>query len=373
MSALADVAALTAALVRHRTEDPPGREIELARFVCDALRASGIEASVDEFAPGRANVLGRIAGGHAPALVFSAHLDTMPAGNEDAWSRPPFEGRIESGLLYGRGAADMKGGLAAMLSAAGALAEAQLAGDLLLALSAGESSSCLGARRFVDTGALAGAGAILVSEPSSMRALTAEAGALWLRLVASGAPGHASGGGGDSAVERLVDAVISLRAAELPGGEHPLLGRASVSVGTFHGGTAVNLTPDRAAAENDVRYLPGTRQGELLDAVGGAVGEGVAVEVIDDKPPVETSADHPFVAACLAALESWSGRSHTPGGARYFSDSNVLCPALGVPRVIIGPGGLGMSGQRDEHVALDDLRAAAKLYEAIARGWLAPR
>jgi len=94
------------------------------------------------------------------------------------------------------------------------------------------------------------------------------------------------------------------------------------------------------------------------------------VEVIDDKPPVVVPADHPFVATCLDACRGVLGEAAAPAGVSYFSDANVLCPALGVPRAIIGPGALGMSGQRDEHVEIAKLEAAADIYERIARRWL---
>lgn len=372
-----DLVGLLQAVIRHPTEDPPGREIELARYVHAWLEARGVSSAIDEFAPGRANVLGRVAGaGALPALVFSAHLDTMPAG-EGEWTHAPFAGEIADGRVYGRGAADMKGGLAAMMEAARRVAAdaAGLRGDLLLALSAGESSRCLGARRFVSTGVLAGAGAMLVSEPSGLRVLVAEKGALWLRLTAAGRPGHASGaegssGAGDNAIVKLVDALERLRATALPGEAHPLLGRASLAIGTIRGGRAVNLTPDAAEAEVDIRYPPSTDAQTILEAVRAAAGGGVGLEVIDDKPPLEVSADHPFVTACLEACRGVLGDVPAPGGVSYFSDANVLCPALGIPRAIIGPGALGMSGQRDEHVEIAKLEAAAEIFERLARRWL---
>src|SRR5262249_26318307 len=116
MSAVAnEVIALLARLVAIESCDPPGQELPMALAVHDYLRAAGIDSEVDEFVSGRANVLARLPGaGHKAALVFSGHLDTVPVGNQP-WSQPPFSGAIRDGRLYGRGSADMKSALAAMI------------------------------------------------------------------------------------------------------------------------------------------------------------------------------------------------------------------------------------------------------------------
>jgi len=369
---LTDTADLLAALVRMDSCVPPGDEIEIARYVHARLESSGISATLDEFQPGRANVLARIKGeGNRPALIFSAHFDTMPPGAQP-WKHGPFAAEIEDGRLYGRGAADMKSGMAAMIVAAERLVASgdRLSGDLVLAFSAGESSNCLGARRFVETGALAGMGALLVSEPSSMHVLLAEKGALWLRLIAHGKAGHTSGnegvtGGGANAVDRMTDALVALRSFRFDEGEHPLLGKPSLSVGTIRGGTVVNLTPDRCEAEIDLRILPGMAPEDVEAAISRHLGGDIAVERIDFKPPVETAADHPFAAACLKAMGGVK-----PRGASYYSDATVLTPAFNLPMVIIGPGEMGMSGQTDEYCDLASLEHATDTFEAIARDWL---
>jgi succinyl-diaminopimelate desuccinylase len=370
---MTDTAELLAALVRIDSCVPPGDEIEIARFVHGRLESAGIAATLDEFQPGRANVLARIKGqGNRPALIFSAHFDTMPPGAQP-WKHGPFAAEIADGRLYGRGAADMKSGMAAMIVAAERIAASgdALSGDLVLAFSAGESSNCLGARRFVETGALAGMGALLVSEPSSMNVLLAEKGALWLRLIAHGKAGHTSGnegmtGGGANAVDRMTDALVALRSFRFAEGEHPLLGKPSLSVGTIHGGSVVNLTPDRCEAEIDLRILPGMAPEDVEAAIAAHVGKDIAVERIDFKPPVETAPDHPFAAACLKAM----GPGSKPRGASYYSDATILAPAFDLPMVIIGPGEMGMSGQTDEYCDLASLDRAADTFEAIARDWL---
>lgn len=366
----AALVALLQAVIRAESPDPPGDETRVAGVLETELRRLGLAVETDEFAPGRFNIMVRVRGtGARPGLVFSAHMDTLPAGT-GAWRHPPFAGVVEDGRIYGRGACDMKSGLAAMVSAAVALqADADAgrppAGDLVLALTGGESSSCLGARRLVETRALAGCDAILVSEPSSLRMLTAEKGALWLRAVAHGVAGHLSGGDRRSAIDAMIAFLPGLPAA-LPAETHALLGGATVDVGRIEGGTAINLTPDRCAAEIDIRYLPDQDPAALTAAVG-ALDPAITLETIDVKPPVDTPADDPFVALCLEETARVTGRTARPGGAAYFSDACVLSPAFGLPMVIIGPGALGGSGALDESCAVADLVAASRLYARIAR------
>ncbi|MGN4070148.1 M20 family metallopeptidase, partial [Burkholderia gladioli] len=183
---------LTRALIAQDTSDPPGNEARAARVIAEALRAGGIDPHVYEVAPGRTNLVARIRGaGRRPSLAFSAHFDTIGV-DPGQWRVDPFAGEIRDGRLHGRGASDMKGGMAAMTIAALELQRdaARLDGDLLLTFSAAENSNCLGARRLLADGHFAGVGALLISEPTGNRAFVTEKGALWIRATAHGEYGH---------------------------------------------------------------------------------------------------------------------------------------------------------------------------------------
>ncbi|MDD9877575.1 MAG: M20 family metallopeptidase [Magnetovibrio sp.] len=364
----AELTDLLAGLIRAPSPDPPGDEAAVAGYLSGWLTGHGFDVEADEFQPGRINLIARTAGdGARPGLVFSAHMDTLPIG-DGAWTHDPFGAEIADGRMYGRGAADMKSGLAAMAAAALKLRRGgrALGGDLILAFSAGESSNCLGAQRMIETSSLKGAGALLVSEPSSLGMVTAEAGAVWLRVRAQGRPGHASAGDADNAILTLMDFLAAVRANPFAGHDHPLLGPATVAVNTIAGGTAVNLTADRAEATLDIRTVPGLAAETVVENLGEIAGAAIAIEVIDDKPCVVTEADDPFAALCRDAVAALTGAVPAPAGVHYFSDAAILAPALGVPRVTIGPGRIGMSGQRDEWVDLADLHTAAAIYAEIA-------
>ncbi|NIA70959.1 M20 family metallopeptidase [Pelagibius litoralis] len=360
-------------LITIETCDPPGREVDAARYIRNTLAASGIPAEIDEFLPGRANLLAKIVGaGEKPPLVFSAHLDTVPVGHQP-WSVPPFSGEIREGRLFGRGASDMKSGVTAMAAAAARLASGgtSLAGDLILAFSAGESSNCLGAKRFVERGDIADAGAILVSEPSSLGIIVSEMGVLWLRAVAHGRLGHVSGNSGVNAIEAMSDFLRDLRTINLPSPEHALLPNPSICVGTISGGSAVNITPDRCEAEIDIRLRSGTDQKVIISILKDIAPPEIELIVSDFKPPVETAPDHPFVVTCMRALEVGSGAAPIPQGVAYYSDATIFNEAHGTPFAIIGPGDNGMSGQVDESVDLNNVEQAIEIYCRIAKSWLA--
>ncbi len=374
---MSETSELLARLIGVETCDPPGGEVEIARLVHGYLQENGIAATYDEFQPGRANVLARLEGsGGRPGLIFSAHFDTVPVGAQP-WSYAPFAAEVVDGRLYGRGASDMKSGMAAMISAAIAIKRSgdRLDGDLILAFSAGESSNCLGAKRMVENGDLKGAGHFLVSEPTSLGVLIAEKGALWLRLIAHGKGGHASADEGGatesrSAISRMMAALSTLESARFDVADHPLLGAPGLTVGTIRGGSVVNMTPDLCEAEIDLRLLPGQDPDAIIARLGSLVGDGIEIATIDYKPPVETAPDHPFVGACIDACRHVTGDTPTPAGVSYYSDATVICPALDLPMVILGPGELGMSGQTDEFVELAKLEQSVPIFERAARSML---
>lgn len=360
---------LLSELVAIESCDPPGQEIEVARRIEKELIAAGIPVEVDEFAPGRANLLARLHGSGSKApLVFSAHLDTVPVGTT-GWTVDPLGGLIKDDRLYGRGASDMKSAAVAMTAALLEIAtqKTPLAGDLVLAFSAGESSNCLGAKRFVEYQKFSDAGAILVGEPSSLNLIVAEMGVLWLRVTAWGRGGHISGDPGVNAIEIMAAFIAQLHTVSLPCPDHSLLPVPTLSVGTIRGGTAVNVTPDQCAVELDLRLRPGTTPEQVFSLFEAP---GITVEVVDFKPSVETAPDHPFTKVCIDATLFETARNPTVGGVAYYSDPTIYAAAYGSPFVILGPGELGMSGQPDEYVEVENVHRAVRIYQRIAEAWL---
>jgi succinyl-diaminopimelate desuccinylase len=368
---------LSRRLIAIDTVDPPGNERAAAQLVADTLADEGIEHQLQEIAPNRANLVARIRGsGEKPGLVFSAHFDTISV-NAAEWTVPPFSAEIRDGRLYGRGATDMKAALAAMVASAIALKRSgvPLAGDLILAFTAAENSSCLGAKHLADSGVLAGAGALLISEPSSLKVFIAEKGALWLRATASGVYGHNAfsedrTGDRGNAIVRMAEFLMQVRELRLAASPHAYLGPPTVNVGLIRGGISMPLIPPSCSADIDVRMVPGMGVEAVLGAFRAAAGPHVSVELLDFKPPVTTPADHPFVQLCTETCEQVMGAPPAVEGVPYYTDGSILAPALDIPMVIIGPGEVGRSGSVDEYVELDKLARSADIFAGIARRYL---
>lgn len=368
---------LTRALIAQNTVDPPGNERLAAMIVAEKLRAEGIDALVYEVAPGRTNLVARIAGtGERPALAFSAHFDTIGVEPEK-WSLDPFAGEIRDGRLYGRGATDMKGGMAAMTIAALNIARsgARLKGDLLLTFSAAENSNCLGAHRLVEDGHFTGVGALLVSEPTGNRAFVTEKGALWLRATARGEYGHNAfsedrDGDRGNAIVRLARYLDRAHDLKLDAPAHRHVKPPTINIGVIRGGLSTPLVPPEASADIDVRLVPGQAAESVVAAFRAIAGPHVTVEQLDVKMPVDTPDDHPFVQLCVEACRAEGLADPGPAGVAYYSDGAVIAPRLSLPMVIIGPGEVGMSGAIDEYVFVEKLEASTRIFERVARDYL---
>lgn len=371
-------------LMAFRTENPPGNEALMAGFLKEELERLGLESELYPLEEGRSSVVGwwpardDLGDGPRPKLVYSAHLDVVPAG--EGWTSDPWQGTIIPGRIAGRGATDMKGALAAMMCAAGAVARsrARLDYDVVFAFTADEEVDSRGAADLVDRGVLEGTRAIVIGEPTDMEVACAEKGALWLELETRGTAAHGSMPElGKNAILRMLRALQAVEGTDLGGGSHPLMGRPTLSIGTIRGGTKTNVVPDRCVATLDLRTVPGQKHGDLVDAVrtaaanGGAAPTsggypGVAVRMLLDRPPVETDPQHPLVRLVMEVASDAARRVSEPIGVPYFSDGAVYGPRLGAPIVICGPGHPGQAHQANEWVSIDNLVHAARVYAGLA-------
>lgn len=364
-------------LVRTRSVNPPGSEKQVAEIAAALLTNLGLAVEIIDHGEDRASVLARLAGrGNLPGVLYSAHLDTVPVG-EGTWQRDPFSGELTEGKLWGRGASDMKSGMAAMISAVAALvkADAQLQGDLIVALSAGEEVDSLGARIIAGRLQDEPLQLIVVSEPSLNSVYIAEKGTLWLELNTYGRTAHgaapATGLNAIDMMRRLLDALETLDISFEP---HPLLGGFTRSLNTISGGVKTNVVPDRCVSTIDMRTVPGQSHelivqqvlgvlNELMDTIEGFKAD---LQITNDCVPLMTAPDEPAVARFLSSVERVTGARPEPGGIHYYTDAAVYVPALSTPMVICGPGDPGLAHQPDEYVELDKLIEASKIFTMAA-------
>ncbi|MEW6269780.1 MAG: M20 family metallopeptidase [Thermodesulfobacteriota bacterium] len=374
-----DVVTLTRDLVRFDTVNPPGNEQACAAFVGRALEDAGFRTAAYESGAGRTTVVARLDGARGgPALCFTGHLDTVPVGAEP-WQHDPFAGELVNGSVHGRGSSDMKGGLAALVVAAERLARAAPRPSLLLAFTAGEETGCEGAFHLVrSTDALRGVGAILVAEPTRNYPMVGHRGALWLEVRIRGRSAHgATPEQGVSAIYRAAHGIARLERLALSEAD-PLLGTASLNVGTIRGGTSVNVVPDLVTLGVDVRTLP--RQGaddvrRALAAAFAADGE-VEVETVLEVPGVLTPPDDPWVQLAFEVAAPLVGENPHARATAFFTDASALQQASGAPTVILGPGEPELAHRPDEACSVARLEAAVEAYVELGRRWndeLAPR
>lgn len=364
-------------LIRFNSVNPPGNEAPVAEYLAGSMRRAGLQVELVPLTEKRANVMARLPGrSAAPALMFCGHTDTVHPG-EVAWRHDPFAAETSNGRMFGRGTADMKGGVAAMVVAVEALAQAgiPLAGDVIIAGTAGEEVDCLGARHLLESGGMAGVGALVIPEPTDLSLVSAHRGALWLRLITQGKAAHGSmpelGVNTILHMYKLLDALLDHHFTYRP---HPLLRLPTVNVGTIQGGTKTNVVADMCQATVDIRTVPGMSTAEVIGEIqalidnikAGTPAFNARIEIVNDKSAVATDPNTPLIQAAQRAGSLILDRTLEPQGASYFTDASVLTPPTGVPTLIFGPGEAGMAHQPDEYVDIDKVVQAAHFYAALA-------
>jgi len=367
------VVELTRALVGVDTQNPPGNERAVLGTCRDMLEPLGARFEEFEPAPGRASLLATVGTGDRPVLIVNGHLDVVPV-HRPGWTRDPFGGEIDGGRVYGRGTADMKGGIAAAVEALHALRRAgrEPACDIAFHLVADEErGGGYGTAALVASGAVQGA-ACLVPEPTGMALCVAERGLFVADLVVHGRPAHGSEPrNGTSAVEKAAKVVLALHAADFGGPDHELLGRPTCNIGMIHGGSGHNTVAERCTLKVDRRLLPGDTAESaeagiraLVDAIGDPdLHYDIEPEVFGEASELDPS--HPFVAQLQAAATAVLGEPVPVIGMRFTTDARFVRNQAGIPSVVCGPGEIGQAHINDEWVGIDRLVDAAAVYAEL--------
>jgi len=366
---------LTRRLVRAETINPPGNESRCVAILAPLLKDAGFTIAEHPFGPNRASLVARLGGRDGrPPLAFTGHVDTVPLGARP-WSRDPFAAEIDGDRLYGRGASDMKAGVAAFVDACIRLRHEIAAGPgVLLVVTAAEETGCEGARALAQTpGALGSAGALVIAEPTANEPLVGHKGALWLRATAEGVTAHGSmPEHGINAVMKAARAAVRLDDFDFNEKRHDVLGAPTLNVGTFHGGLNVNSVPDRAEIGLDLRTIPGQSHARLKDAVAARMGTDVSLASIMDVEAIWTDPADPWIAEVFRTVADAVGKRPQVRGVSYFTDGALLKPALGgVPAVVLGPGEPQLAHQTDEYCLVSRIDQAVAIYQSLIRSWCA--
>ena len=378
----------TRELVRIPSVHDPARALNeqpAAELVARQMRAFGWSPELDVVAPGRPNVVAVVegGGGAGPTLMFEGHTDVVTEG--DGWTVDPFGAEIVDDKLFGRGAADMKGGLAAMLFATDALVRrGPFPGRVVLAALVDEEGMMAGAKDLVARGRTAGVDAVICCEPEGGEICHVAKGALRVRLDVVGKMAHGAmpfqGRNPNRAVGAAIGALAELEAAlQARHGEHPHLGHVWITPTVLRAGEPVqmNVMPASASVWVDVRTLPAVDHDDLVAEVTATVtaavrdlGVAASIEMLDDRPSVATAEDDALVRAVWDAHAAVGAGAPRLGGVPGATDGTVLTSRTGMPSVVYGPGGKWIAHQADEFVELDDLVTSAEVYVEAADRFL---
>lgn len=370
-------AAILHDLVRTRSRNPIDGEEAVAAYVGGFLSGLGLEVTLPEVFPNRPNVLGVLRGaGGGPSLAFNTHMDTVPEGN--GWEHEPFGGEIANGRLYGRGAVDAKGPLAAFLAAIEALVRSgtRLKGDLLMTAVADEETCSMGARRLVPTLKVDYA---IVGEPTRLGVGIAHRGSLRPVIVVTGRTAHSSRPGeGVNAAYQAVPVLLALEAYAESLGERPshrLCGTPSAAVTLLSAGVKENVIPGRCEIVLDRRMIPGETEETSLAEIQAVLAKvraenpGLKVEIERTMPttgsPSELEESHPLVGIVLRVAEQASGQPARVHGMTGACDMTHF-RAAGIPCLVLGPGEESQAHQPDESMDLTQLHQCAHAYALAA-------
>jgi succinyl-diaminopimelate desuccinylase len=405
-----DVVSLCSHIIQAGGENPPGDVSVTAEIIETFLDEHKITYERLEPTKGHANIVAKV-GKSEPRIILCGHIDVVPAGDLKSWKIPPFSGKIEDGKIFGRGASDMKAGISSMLMAGAALKriEDELGGTAVFAIVCDEETmGPAGAIWLLKNHKLDG-DACLIAEPtgylhSGYSVVAGERGNLWLRLIAKGKPAHgATPAFGENAILLLTKFLRTLDALEktpvkIPRDAKPLVRNGkidltkiakgmgitpkeitrsmdhyTVNVGTIHGGTKVNVVPERCEAEIDVRVPVGGNPDAVEEFVKLALPRNFEYEITNRTLASYTPAHEPLIKILQKQGKKVLGYKPAALYMTATSDAHSFRESLGIPTVSFGPGYGEVTHAYNEFVYAKDLVNAMKIYAHTIIDYLGSR
>jgi len=385
-----ELACLARELVRipsvYRPEGEEGNEERVARFLADYLEREGFEVYVEEVAPGRPNVWAIWEGdGAGKTLLLEAHTDVVTEGRAEDWGYPPFGAELVGDRIYGRGACDTKGNLAAAVTAVRAIKDSGVPfpGRLLLCHPVDEEGMMAGIKAFIERGHAEGVDGAIICEPEENQLCVKQKGALRVEVTVRGRMAHGamplSGVNPVTRAARFVVAVEALEREERERhGEDPFLGYPSLTptilMGPDCGEPQINVIPASAYVALDIRTVPGQAHDELIRRLEERLSDLAAedpdfdasLEVIEERPWTETPTHDPLVRAMARAYRELTGEEPRYNGVPGATDGTFLNEWANIPIVTTGAGEREIPHHTDEWVSVDELFTTSRLYAATA-------
>jgi len=354
-------------LIQIKSVNPPGNENQIANFIKKFLLKNNIHSELVPLEEGRSSVIAKIEGEEERNITLCGHIDTVRVKEED-WTKPAFQGLIENGKMYGRGASDMKGGVAAILYAAAFLKRRGIVPKktVQLALTADEEWGYRGAKNLVDGGYFDQTDFLIITEPSNLQVSTGEKGELWIRAKFYGKSAHGSTPEvgvntiipGSELVVNITERYEKIFEAD------PFWGKTSMNIGQFHGGVQVNIVPNYSEIQLDFRVISEEDKEKVVELVR-KTGEDIAEkynvrfeeEVFNYKPLIFTNSNNPYVKKFMQA----AGVKEVII-TKYCTDGATIIPIKKMPFIIFGPGDIAQAHQNDEYIELESLYRAVDTF-----------
>lgn len=347
-------------------------ELAAAEVISDELGRSGTDCRIDSWGQNRANLTAQIkSAGCREGLLFLCHLDVVAPG-ETGWGYPAFAGVESEGKIYGRGSADMKGGIASAVAAIRQIVDSavKLEGDIIFFAAAGEETDSCGTKRFIrdHSGRLPELAGVVIPEPTDFEVVTAHRGMLWLKVTTKGRAAHSSAPQlGINAVSSMKSFLDEMEIYQIAAEPHGLLGNCSMSINTISGGKEINVVPDSCSIEIDIRTLPSQNNQQIIDDFEGIIAKlkqkkpefDAEVAVIREVGALETDSNCDFVKDFCSAVNV-SGTK-----AVGFTTDGPYFASLGAPVVIFGPGKPQLAHKPDEYIDIVDVEKAVEYYKNI--------
>jgi len=396
-----------------RSQKEGSNEEKVAIFLSHLLEEMGLDVVVEEVEPGSPNVIAVLQGeGDGPCLMFECHTDVVTEGDASEWKYGPFEGKLAGNRIYGRGACDTKGNLAAAIKAVQAISQsgAPFKGRILLGILVDEEGMMSGVKHFIRQGWANGVHAAIVCEPVDNHLCITQKGALRAELMTVGKMSHgAMPLAGLNPIPPMISILEKMRQLEEEEierlGKNVFLGYPSITPTVLQapvkGEPQLNVIPYQCRALLDIRTVPGQPHEalkkqledivreeeksvnasldsgplrEIRETLETGLSKGISFQsklhVFEDRPWTKTSREERIVQAVSKAIQSVTGKEPTYGGVLGATDGTFLSAWAGIPIVTIGAGKWMIPHQKDEWVSVEELEHTARIYAASALAFL---
>lgn len=358
--------------IRVDSSQPKGNERDMVTVILDLL-PEDVKYSIIEHTPDRQSLIVKIAGENPEGgVAFVGHIDTVPFGDCSSWKYHPLSAEEEDGKIYGRGASDMKGGVAAMTAVIQALLKygKKPKSDLYFCFTADEENEGIGAVALSKSKELEGVSEFIIAEPSYEQIGVSEKGALWIKICAKGKLSHSSRPEeGINAIEKLIEFYQKLTQFLDTDTQDKYLGHSTIAITKLQGGVSTNVVPDTAEMELDIRTLTNINHDDILHFVQQLIidmerkdkGLQLDMTILNNRPAVGTKEDCEMVKH-IAHIYQEMHMNPVIRGLMFYTDASQIIPSNPKPFVIMGPGDDKLAHQTNEYISVSSVTKMSKIY-----------